>query len=1107
MNILQIFVYLNLHIKSHLILEKIKIKADFLRLGILVLFLLISLVFSVFSQENYHFEMAPIAAEKVGINAKLSQGRVSDIVEDERGLIWIGTLDGLNRYDGYKIKIFRHQFHDSTTIDNNEIIKIINDTDGCLWVLTKTGINKFNPYTEISRLIKFPKEYPNNYKINDIVLDKTNNLWIARTDGLYVLKNKSSFIQRIDLDDIFTNAMQLEADYLNNIWIGCERDYLVKYNYRLKEIKTFLYPQLPGYTKDYQVIDIHQDKELNIWVSIYNKGLITPKFPNIYVIKKGSNELQLFDDYLPIISNSGYPSLLFNARKFASRKGELFISSMSNGLIRINHKEKRLTFMPEYAEQSWATEIDKTALFFDWNGDLWLGGNGEGVSILPSKDDLFNIVNQYIQKDFKIKSVRCFFEYGDNIYIGGYSGLVKMNKKTKIIKALDINSVIYSMESFPGDSSYILLGSEGAGLIKFDPVNESFELLTRQWTGIDGYDVPWAWMFDYYLDGDSLLWCGAKNGILKYNASNGEVDLYSNDENKGFRFGQIFSIYRDFRGELFAGGDGEGLFVFNEKDQQFEKYLNLQFPDFDFQSYRYNQITQTADSIYWFSTDKGLIRMKDDEIKVFSAKDGLFNDFVYAVIPDDNNKLWMSTNDGIFCYDRSTEKMTSFSVVDRLQAQEFNTGAYYKSSDGIIYFGGVNGFNYFDPDQMQEDKNNFPIQIIGFYFNNEEQKLPKETLLKRIYEIPANVDYFKLEFSALSYHANQQFRYKYKIKELNDQWINLSHQNELAFHNLEPGEYTLDILAADEHGNWSTEALSLKLIVKAHFWETSIFKYGILFMLVLFIIAILIYRNVLLKQQKIEIEETVKHRTHELSIVNKELRKANETKDKFFKIISHDIKNPLSAAQSVSGDLIENIETYSKEDKSLLLGILNRSMEHLQILLEDLGSWSQLQNKEIKAVFENCDLKKIVQSNMDLFSASLLKKNIDLNEKIEKGISIEADCKMIDAIIRNLISNAIKFSYTNSVINISAQRKLDYVEIQIEDIGVGMTDEQVNNLFKSGLAQSLPGTENEKGTGFGLLMVYEFVKLNKGEISVISQPKKGSRFILTFSAKNKKAVS
>lgn len=165
---------------------------------------------AVYAQEKYSFEVYPIAAEKIGINAKLSQGRVSDIIEDERGLIWIGTLDGLNRYDGYHVKIFRHQYGDSTSIDNNQIIKILNASNGHLWVLTKTGINIFNPYTEKSKLLQFPKGFGEEYQINDIETDKLNNLWIGRTDGLYLYRMESHEIEKIILDNDIQQVKKLK---------------------------------------------------------------------------------------------------------------------------------------------------------------------------------------------------------------------------------------------------------------------------------------------------------------------------------------------------------------------------------------------------------------------------------------------------------------------------------------------------------------------------------------------------------------------------------------------------------------------------------------------------------------------------------------------------------------------------------------------------------------------------------------------------------------------------------------------------------------------------------------------------------------------------------
>jgi len=387
-----------------------------LKKDIIASMLLIAVVFNAFSQNKYHFELFPIASEKMGINGNLSQGRVSDIVEDERGFIWIGTLDGLNRYDGYKIKVFRYQKGDSTSIDNNQINKIINTSDGYLWVLTKTGINKFDPYTEKAELLTLPDTFSERDKINDIALDITQNLWIATTNGLFVYKKNSNIVDRIELDSFFTNALQLEVDYLNNIWIGSHKDYLIKYNYRLKEIKTYNYPDNPKYTDDYIIHDIHEDKEKNIWVAFQNNGAYNHKLPNVFLLKKGSNQIEIFDEYDSLVTNNTNRTYFATVRCFESRENQLFLSAIANGLARIDFKKRTFTYMPEYSEYNWATEIDRNALFFDSNNNLWLGGNGEGVSFLPFYKETFDVVTQKLKKNFILKSVRAFYEYKGDIY-------------------------------------------------------------------------------------------------------------------------------------------------------------------------------------------------------------------------------------------------------------------------------------------------------------------------------------------------------------------------------------------------------------------------------------------------------------------------------------------------------------------------------------------------------------------------------------------------------------------------------------------------------------------------------------------------------------------
>lgn len=315
-----IFVYLRWQMKPLINILSSRCFKKTLKKDIIASMLLIAVVFNAYTQNKYHFELFPIAGEKMGINGKLSQGRVLSIEEDERGLIWIGTLDGLNRYDGYNIKVFRYHPNDTTSIDNNLIIKIVNTSDGYLWVLTKTGINKFNPYTEKAQLLQIPDFLRSGNKINDIALDKTGNLWIGTTNGLYVYKKGSEITEKIELDAYFKDALKLEIDYLNNVWIGCHKDYIIKYNYRLKEIKTYNFPENPNYTDDFSVYDIHQDKENNIWIAFQNDGAYRNKLPNVFHLKRGSNQLEIFDAYEFIVLSNVNRSFFATVNCFESRE-------------------------------------------------------------------------------------------------------------------------------------------------------------------------------------------------------------------------------------------------------------------------------------------------------------------------------------------------------------------------------------------------------------------------------------------------------------------------------------------------------------------------------------------------------------------------------------------------------------------------------------------------------------------------------------------------------------------------------------------------------------------------------------------------------------------
>jgi signal transduction histidine kinase/ligand-binding sensor domain-containing protein len=967
-------------------------------------------------------------------------------------------------------------------------------------VLTKTGINKFNTYTEKATLIEFPKQYDSVYKINDFDLDKNQNLWIARSDGLFFLDNNTGEIKRIDIDRYTYSAHRVLIDHLNNVWVGSEQEFLLKYNYYLKEWKVFPISLTADHYKEFIITDIHEDQEYNLWIALYNSGIAAGQQSNVLVLEKGEEEFRPFNDCESILHKNDKVGIVSNVRRFMSTPHKLYVVSTSNSFSYIDIQSKKIVYFPEYEGIYWDKEIEKSVLFVDSKANIWIGTNGNGLFIYPHKSNLFKSVSSRVQKEFSIKSVRCFLEYHNDIYIGGYTGLCKMNKKTKKLTKIRGDHAVYCMEIYPGDSTSMLIGTEGNGLIKLNLKTERIEKLSNQFIDKGIYGESGSWIYRIFNDGDSVYYFGTMKQIYKYQLDTKKTiqlihskDIYS--------FGNILDIYRDINGRLFAGSTESGLLLFNDSLNEFQPYTHPILKEYNFKTFRVNHINQTKDdSALWVSTEKGLIEINGQQIRLISNKQGLLNDYVYAAIPDDYNNMWLSTNDGVYKYNRNSREIVSFTIYDGLVGNEFNTAAYYKTKNNSIYFGGVDGFSYFNPGDFTFERNEQEMEIINVFLNNTELKQDKTAVQSRSYFIPADIEFFKLEFTALNHIATPKIRYKYKLIGLHDDWIHLGNKNEISFHALAAGVYQLEVLAADHHGNWNTKPLTLRIEVEPYFYETIFFKFGRIVVLILLITLFLSYRYRLIKKQKIETEKIVAQRTAELSKVNKELIKANETKDKFLTIISHDIKNPLAAAQSVSSDLIENDNFYSKKERNALLGVILRSMQHLQALLSNLSNWSKLQHQEIKAVYVECDLQEIIENNIKLANASLIKKHIDVKLQIDQNIKIHADFEMLNTILRNLISNAIKFSFKNTVIHISAQKKKDIVEIQIEDSGVGMTEEQVKNLFVPGLSQSLPGTDNEQGTGFGLLMVKDFMELNKGTIDVVSQPQKGSRFILSFPA-------
>jgi len=396
-------------------------------------------------------------------------------------------------------------------------------------------------------------------------------------------------------------------------------------------------------------------------------------------------------------------------------------------------------------------------------------------------------------------------------------------------------------------------------------------------------------------------------------------------------------------------------------------------------------------------------------------------------------------------------------------------------------------FNIINDHYFEKFKSTYNFNLIHCYENSVINIPPDET------EWPC-YKYFQQKVE------NQWTKYKYRIKEFGQDWIELGTRHEIGFQSLKPGEYHLEVTASDHGKDWNEDIFKLKIIVQAYFWQTRWF--WMIFSLIMIISASLIVRSRFknIKSQKQRIEALVNIRTKELQTANLELKKANETKDHFFTIISHDLKNPIGAAKSVSHELKENFKDYNADDQQEFLNILDKSINSLANLLKDLLTWSRMQQEDIVPHPEEVILLKCVNRTLEVLSQNIQKKELEIKIDISEDLLLWVDKNILSTIIRNLLSNAIKFTPNGGQISISTLHSSQEIIIQFKDNGIGIPDDVLKKLFIPGGVMSHPGTNNEKGTGMGLVLLKEFIDLCNGEIWVESTVGKGSVFFVSLPA-------
>ncbi|MEJ2049269.1 MAG: two-component regulator propeller domain-containing protein, partial [Calditrichota bacterium] len=756
-----------------------------------ITFILLHLLFSeILSQSNIKFN-------HLTVEDGLSQSSVTCILQDGKGFMWFGTQDGLNRYDGYSFKIFKNDPSDSTSLSDNFIFSIIEDQAGKLYIETQSGnLHIYNPRLESFQIVNKDSVDLTGAKINTVgaVLREASGIvWtggLAKETGLKRTNTKTGdttvFIH--DPKDPYSlsndKVYSVFRDHAGNLWIGTF-DGLDRFD----EVTSKFYhyrndPDNPNSIPDNWVWPIFEDSRGNLWIGTVSSGLC------------------LFDP---------------TANKFTTYKNDLHDPNSINDNFIFSINEDR-------------------------NGLIWIGTNLGGISYFNPAMQAFKHYkhdpnNSNSLSDDVVLSM--LVDKKGYYWIGTRNGgLDKLDYKTKKFKhylhdSSNQNSLVSnSIQSLLEDKSgTIWIGSYGSGLDAFDPKSETFTHYNND--PANSNTITDNRIYALAEDKNGIIWIGTYGGGLnRLDKKTGEITYYQYHENDSTSLSSnsTWSLALDGSDNLWIGTFGGGVNVFTRNTQKFHHFKNI--PGDSTSIIDDNIIRVFKDSMgnIWFGTTKGFSTYlwEAGKFKNYDEKNGLANNFVYGILEDSKGNLWLSTNEGLSKFDPEKETFKNYYERDGLQGNEFNQNAFAKDlKTGNLLFGGLNGFNVFNPDSLKKNTYPPPISFTEYTrFNTDDEEgrpiIEKGISVRDSIFLTYKDNIITFDFAALSFFNNFENQYKYKLEGFNDTWIQLGNNNSVAFTNLSPGEYNLQVIGSNNDGVWNKTGTSLIILVSPPWWKTKI---------------------------------------------------------------------------------------------------------------------------------------------------------------------------------------------------------------------------------------------------------------------------------------------
>lgn len=974
----------------------------------------------------------------------LPNNGILDIEKTGDGYLWIATYSGLTRFDGTSFREFPE------LLNVNGIRSLHEDTAGNLWIgsddgsLIKYADNKFT-FIEIDDNLVSPV-------ITAISEGRNGKIWVGTRSGMAFVEG--SFLRRLDhplLSQAFVYCVEVDAS--NNLWIGTSGLGLFKYS--------------NGDVKQYTI----------------DQGIVNNSIRSIRSGDKGQlmvgteGGLTLLVDASPSMSYTTANGLPHNYVNEILRdsKGTVWLGT-DNGLVRFrNGKFEVLDNTTGLADNT------IQALYEDLDGVLWVGTYYGGLNRL--KDGKF--INYGLMEGLEDEIAHVVHADGERVWIGSTDGLSYLENGNIISSKLGTSSAINTIRDILRDSNGRLWIGTSTGLVEYQNEEILRRVTTRQ--GLSNNRVR---RIAEAQNGE--LWIATAKGLNRYDPETGEVQIFGADHGLSNEF--VLSLFVDSNNQVWVGTNGGGLMLL--EGDRFKTFSDKE----GLSSNIIFGITEDQDGNLWISTNSGLVRYSEGAFSSITKAQGLPSNTVFQAIIEDY--FWLFTDRGL----ARIEKEQMLSVLDGESTSVSGGRLFNKSegmrtdqvtgvsisdvaSDGNILVSTLKGLSILDPSKLKISDDPTKVMITSVVSDGVELENQKDVRLQ-----PGSRNN-EFHYAALNFYAPEKVKFRYRLQNFDEDWVEAGNRRTAYYNYLPPGEYTFQVLASNSDGVWNEIPVELHFCQEAYFYETLWFYLVLGSILVIVVFSLYQVRVRALRLRNKQLTVLVTLRTADVQKQNTELTQLNHIKDRLFSIISHDLRSPINSCYSLldimgQGKLTEN--EFKELSRTLTVQISD-----VKDLLNDLLNWSKSQLDELTVRKEKVNLQSLVAENFRLFEIQAAPKQLKLNNDLSETEYVIADINMTKIIVRNLISNAIKFSKKGGLIEVGSRQVDDHIEFRIRDNGVGISQDNLARIFdKQGYTTS--GTKDEKGTGIGLILVKEFVEKNGGSVTVDSVEGRGSTFAFTL---------